>query len=350
MYASRMNSGIYAIVNTTNGKCYVGQASSFAQRWGTHRSQLRRGVHHCAPLQHAWLKYGEAAFLFKVLEEAPSERETLYQREQFWMDLIRPAYNVLRIAQPGWLGMKHTPEAKAAISHFHRTSEVSKKNRDALHAVKKGVPRTPETIEKMRKSMTGKKHSPETIALLKKIGAASTYKPSAEHIEKLRRIHTGRKLSPEHIEKTRAANTGRKQSPEHIAKRVAKLVGHTTSEHTKQRIAEANRARLLGTKQSAELIEKRIAKLRGKKRDPEVIAVMHAALAAKRQPTLDAIQAALLIDPQANITHLAAKLGCARSTIRRIKKELLCQQPPQNASAAAEKSSPPKQADLFMSP
>jgi predicted GIY-YIG superfamily endonuclease len=38
-------SGVYAIVNTLNGKKYVGSTKCFKERFAEHRSQLRKGNH-----------------------------------------------------------------------------------------------------------------------------------------------------------------------------------------------------------------------------------------------------------------------------------------------------------------
>lgn len=57
-------SGIYEIVNTVNGKRYIGSAKKFKIRWSKHVSALRLCKHHSRHLQAAWNKYGEAAFKF----------------------------------------------------------------------------------------------------------------------------------------------------------------------------------------------------------------------------------------------------------------------------------------------
>lgn len=357
--AESLNSGVYAIYNQVNGKCYVGHSSSLNIRWLTHQSQLRRGIHHCQPLQNAWRKYGPDALQFKVLELVPCDRIALYLREQFWIDLIAPAYNVMRIARPGWLGMRHTEEARRKISEFHKNDPKAIAHRAALHAAKRGVPRPPETIAKMRASRVGKKHSPETIARLKAIAAASTWKPTPEHREKLRAANLGRQDTPERLAKFRAKMVGRKQPPEQIAKRVAKLIGHTTSDYTKQRTAEANRARLLGTKQSPELIEKRISKLRGRKRPdvtlarkgiprlPHVVEAIRAGHLLRWSARAAEIKAAILANPGMSITKLAKSIGADRETVSKYKKELQCQPQPPNANVSAGSASQPVQAVLF---
>lgn len=86
--------GIYAIVNTRNQHTYVGQSKLLEQREAQHFRDLRRNKHHNPYLQNAFNKYGEAAFTFVVLEYVPAMHE-LDAREQYWIDELKPNYNIL---------------------------------------------------------------------------------------------------------------------------------------------------------------------------------------------------------------------------------------------------------------
>ena len=57
-------SGIYKIVNTVNGKKYVGSAVDIKRRWQAHKLRLRKNNHHSPKLQNAWNKHGESSFTF----------------------------------------------------------------------------------------------------------------------------------------------------------------------------------------------------------------------------------------------------------------------------------------------
>lgn len=131
----RRKSGIYIIKNTLNGKCYIGQAKSIGDRWYTHKSSLSRGKHHSRYLQASWNKYGQDAFVFQVLEYVKLDKELLTQKEQYWINKLKPAYNLAPAAGSS-LGIKHPP-------------------------------RTEEFKERMRIRKLGFKHSKETIELLK---------------------------------------------------------------------------------------------------------------------------------------------------------------------------------------
>lgn len=73
--------GIYSIVNSVNGKRYIGStAKSFMARFTQHVSKLRLNKHHCSHLQFAWNKYGENVFIFTI-EEVLDEVSNLLDKE-----------------------------------------------------------------------------------------------------------------------------------------------------------------------------------------------------------------------------------------------------------------------------
>ena len=83
--AAEKISGIYEIVNTVNGKRYIGSSVNIKTRWSQHRVRLSSGDHHCPPLQRAWVKYGSDAFEFRVIERCG--RDVLVSLEQSYLDL-----------------------------------------------------------------------------------------------------------------------------------------------------------------------------------------------------------------------------------------------------------------------
>ena len=75
--------GIYEILNTVNGKRYIGQSVDIYDRWRTHKSALNKGKHTNSHLQASWSLYGEKSFKFSILEEC--SREALQEREKFYI-------------------------------------------------------------------------------------------------------------------------------------------------------------------------------------------------------------------------------------------------------------------------
>lgn len=217
--------GIYRIV-LTDGRCYVGQSGNMHRRWNEHRSRLRRGTHWLPHFQNCWNKYGEDAFRFEVIEQC--DRDDLTEREQYWLDTLKPAFNVSPNAGNNG-GYKRpfrnlTAEHKAKIAAAHRernerlraaglvsptrqppkskrarrgSPEYRAKMRAA--AAKRG-PITPETRAKMSAASRGKTLTPEHRS---KIAAALTGKPG---------YYAGKTLSPEHRARIAAAKLGKKPS------------------------------------------------------------------------------------------------------------------------------------------
>ena len=86
--------GVYLIRCDPTGKFYIGSSYQIYTRWSQHRSALRRGDSNSTKLQHVWSKYGEDAFSFAILEEC--ERAVIAQKEQHFIDTLRPELNVLQ--------------------------------------------------------------------------------------------------------------------------------------------------------------------------------------------------------------------------------------------------------------
>lgn len=103
-----MKSGIYKITNVINNKCYIGSAKNIVYRWRRHKQLLRKNAHHSVLLQRAWNKYKSDSFRFEIVENI-ADIEHLVPREQYYLDLLRPDYNVCKIAgKGGKLGIKNT--------------------------------------------------------------------------------------------------------------------------------------------------------------------------------------------------------------------------------------------------
>lgn len=154
---------IYKIENTKNRKFYVGSCVNFENRKAVHLYELQNNKHRNKHLQRAFLKYGESAFVFSILEVVDSV-ELLIEREQFYLDSLRSyerkiGYNILKTAG-SWLGHKHSEKTK---------KKLSKKLQGYKH--------TTETREKMRQNSPmlsgklhpkfGKKHSVESVKKMK---------------------------------------------------------------------------------------------------------------------------------------------------------------------------------------
>jgi group I intron endonuclease len=93
-----MKNVIYKIARK-NGQpedCYIGSSINGKYRWQKHRSTLKGQYHENIILQRAWNKYGEDSFEFVIIEQ--TTESTLLEREQFYIDSIKPRYNIAFIA------------------------------------------------------------------------------------------------------------------------------------------------------------------------------------------------------------------------------------------------------------
>ena len=89
--------GIYMVLNEHNGNCYVGQSIDIKQRWYQHKSDSRNknSYSHKYPLYRAIRKYGLDWLSFHILEEV-KEKNNVTSREEFWYNLIKPEYCILK--------------------------------------------------------------------------------------------------------------------------------------------------------------------------------------------------------------------------------------------------------------
>lgn len=114
-------SGIYKIENIITNDCYVGSAISIKDRFRRHKKDLRKGKHHSVILLRSWIKYGEKAFVFSVLEECTNLQ--LAERENYYISLLKPAYNICPIAY-SQVGRKLSAEHKEKLRQYALKNKV----------------------------------------------------------------------------------------------------------------------------------------------------------------------------------------------------------------------------------
>lgn len=214
-------SGIYAIVNTVNGKRYVGSSQDVWYRIRKHKEMLRRGDHHNVHLQNAWIKHGERCFDFILLEEC--NIESLLSVEQIYLD-AGCDYNIAKNAEAPMRGRKFSPETLIKLSYASR-------NRSA------------ETIEKLRKAGTGRKLT------------------DGEK-QKIREKATGRKLSEEAKAKVGLANSKRKHSTETKKKMSESHANQSPEEKERLRKirSEAARGKKMSDATKKKILDKRLGR------------------------------------------------------------------------------------------
>lgn len=89
--------GIYKITNLVNNKSYIGSSINLNKRKNTHFRNLKNNKHPNLHLQASCNKYGINNFSFSIIEE--STKENLIEREQYYLDTLKPEYNKRIIAE-----------------------------------------------------------------------------------------------------------------------------------------------------------------------------------------------------------------------------------------------------------
>lgn len=231
-------SGIYEIVNTVNGKRYIGSAVKLALRWRQHRCELRKGRHN-PHFQSAWKKYGESAFVFTVLEYV-DDISALIGREQFYINSVKPEYNCAPIAGSR-LGTKAGEETKRRISEASLRVWAQPGYREKMSNLHKGKTLPDEQKAKIGYAHRGRKLPPERAAALAKANQIRTQ--SAEHCAKMSAYWKGRAKTPEQIAKMAATKRGRPLTADHRIKLAETMrLAHAEGRHNYERTEELRNA------------------------------------------------------------------------------------------------------------
>lgn len=179
--------GVYRVVNTTDGRHYIGSSQNMHERRIGHFSDLRLGNHSNIKMQRAWNKYGSDIFRFEVVEETSLEAQV--EREQFYLDTTNPYYNILKTAF-STKGYKHSPEEIAAACSRQKarweamTPEQQAAQKTKLSASKVGQKGMSEaTRKRMSAAKTGVVKSQEWRDNLSKAKGQSYLVKSPEGVE-----------------------------------------------------------------------------------------------------------------------------------------------------------------------
>lgn len=161
-----MDSGIYKI--QINNKFYIGSAVDLYQRMHAHLNNLKYKTHANNKLQRSFDKYGIDKFDFYILELV--EKNKLIEREQFYIDTLKPELNICPVAQNS-LGYKFTKEQSEYMSKIRKgiyPEHLRNKNNTpearlkiSNWAKKRGL--HPNFKAASIKANTGRKHTPEEI-------------------------------------------------------------------------------------------------------------------------------------------------------------------------------------------
>jgi len=192
-------SGIYKIVCKSTNDFYIGSSVNVRTRLWNHVNKLLREKHDNSHLQRAWNKYKIENFEFEILEETPRDSLLLIEREQWFLDELKPSYNICLIAG-STSGRRRTEEFKQKMSQTMKGRKptdfvlecaresnlgkiLSKETKEKISIANKGKP----------SPMKGKRHSDSTIEKQKKLYLENPW--TTEQGEYLGSFHRGEKNS-----------------------------------------------------------------------------------------------------------------------------------------------------------
>jgi len=123
------NIGIYKIYFIQKpAAIYIGSTIDFKLRKIRHRYQLKKNIHKNPYLQRSYNKYGKQNMVFELLETIKNKKG-LIEREQYYIDILKPKINILKVAGSA-LGYKHTYETKKFLSKINKGKKMSKEQNE----------------------------------------------------------------------------------------------------------------------------------------------------------------------------------------------------------------------------
>lgn len=153
---NKNKAGIYRWVNKVNGNIYVGSSVNLSLRLKRYYEfsyiafELLKSK---SRIYTAILKYGHSNFQLEILEYCA--KENAISREQYYIDLLKPEYNINPTAGSRF-GSTHLAETLLKMSKSAQGRKMTEETKKLLSLANKG----------MRNPNFGKTHSAETKALI----------------------------------------------------------------------------------------------------------------------------------------------------------------------------------------
>jgi group I intron endonuclease len=174
--------GIYCLRKTESGKMYVGSSVDLGRRLSQYLTPsflLKEKLITKSIIYRSLLKNGHSKFSIEILEYCEKEKAVILSKEQFYLDLLKPEYNILQVAV-SLLGFQHSEATLKKRIGKNLSKEIlakligRKRSEEAkikMSKVKKGKnnplfgqKHSEETIKKMSEAKQGRKH-PEEIRI-----------------------------------------------------------------------------------------------------------------------------------------------------------------------------------------
>jgi group I intron endonuclease len=148
-------SGIYIWINNINNKFYIGSSKNLGDKGSGRLNRYYRPSYlineEKSLIKDAIKKYGYGNFSVGILEYCTVDQ--LQFREQFYINLFKPEYNIL-LETFSSSGYKHTPEALDKMRGPRPNFKVSEENKLLLSQIHKKKFVSPETKNKIAEKIS----------------------------------------------------------------------------------------------------------------------------------------------------------------------------------------------------
>ena len=118
-------SGVYKITNTITNDFYIGSSKNIKRRWACHKIPSTWDRCPRNPMYLDMQKYGTNSFVFEILEEV--EPEHLKEREQWFIETLKPTYNSNRAN--GWDVERYKKQQKEYQKKSDKYKEYQKSDK-----------------------------------------------------------------------------------------------------------------------------------------------------------------------------------------------------------------------------
>ena len=141
-------SGVYKITNTVTGEFYIGSSINVKDRWVSHKCPSTWKAHPNSRMYQDMQKYCVDKFKFEIIEETTE----LKQREQYWMNLLKPKYN-------NYNAKGRDIERRKRVSKEYYQSEKGKEIQKKYFQSEKGKGTMKKYLQSEKGKKTQKKYS-----------------------------------------------------------------------------------------------------------------------------------------------------------------------------------------------
>lgn len=180
---NRKHSGVYAWFNKLNSKIYVGSGVLLYKRLRSYFSNAYLNQTENMLISKALKKYGMVNFKLYILEH--TNTDNVIEREQYWIDVLKPEYNINPKAS-GTLGFTHTLSSKLKMRNKALGRLVSEETKKKMSLARLGYKFSDDVLEKLKGRVFTAEHKAKISKAL--IGRGYTEERLKNHIVQVTKL------------------------------------------------------------------------------------------------------------------------------------------------------------------